>query len=147
MLPECDPRSSPNPLRDFPKFETRPGKLACATTEPLARSQHSLSVSLVHQESRQLCREASAAMTSSCRLSKLQISILNDLPYTAPPRLALAPLHQHVLDAPGFAEGTGPIFSYEDTGTVLVYSRQAAAVIDALLSMQKAMSVTRLTRC
>ena len=61
--------------------------------------------------------------------------------------IALAPLHQHVLDVLGFAEGIGPIFSYEDTDAVIVHSRLAAAVIDALLSMQKAMSVIRLTSC
>jgi len=61
--------------------------------------------------------------------------------------IALAPLHQHVLDALGFAEGTGPVFSYEDTDAVILHSKLAAAVIDTLLSMQKAMSATRLRSC
>ena len=61
--------------------------------------------------------------------------------------IALAPLHPHVLDALGFAEGTGPIFSYEDTDAIIVRSRLAAAVIDALLSVQKAMSFIKLTSC
>ena len=58
--------------------------------------------------------------------------------------IALAPLHQHVLDALGFAEGIGPVFSYQDTDAVILHSKLAAAVIDTLLSMQKAMSATRL---
>ena len=61
--------------------------------------------------------------------------------------IALAPLHQHMLDALGFAEGTGPDFSYEDTDAIIVHSRLAAAVIDALLSVQKAMSFIKITSC
>ncbi len=61
--------------------------------------------------------------------------------------IALAPLHQYVLDALGFEEGRGPVFSYEDTDAVILHSELAAAVIDTLLSMQKAMSATRLTSC
>ena len=58
--------------------------------------------------------------------------------------IALAPLHQHVLDVLGFAEGIGPVFSYQDTDAVILHSKLAAAVIDTLLSLQKAMSATRL---
>ena len=58
--------------------------------------------------------------------------------------IALAPMHQHVLDALGFAEGIGPVFSYQDTDAVILHSKLAAAVIDTLLSMQKAMYATRL---
>ena len=57
---------------------------------------------------------------------------------------ALAPLHQYVLDALGFEKGRDPVFSYEDTDAVILHSRLAAAVIDTVLSMQKAMSATRL---
>ena len=56
---------------------------------------------------------------------------------------ALAPLHQYVLDL-GFEQGRGPVFSYEDTDAVILHSKLAAAVIDTVLSMQKAMSATRL---
>lgn len=58
--------------------------------------------------------------------------------------IALAPLHQHVLDALGFAEGMGHVFTYEDTCAVILHSKLAAAVVDILLSMQKAMSAIRL---
>ena len=57
---------------------------------------------------------------------------------------ALAPLHQYVLDALGFEKGRGPVFSYEDTDAVILHSKLAAAVIDSVLSMQKAMSASRL---
>ena len=53
--------------------------------------------------------------------------------------IALAPLHQVVLDALGFAEGTGPVFNYEDIDAIVLHSKLATAVIDTLLSMQKAM--------
>ena len=56
----------------------------------------------------------------------------------------LAPLHQYVLDALGFEQGRGPVFSYEDTDAVILHSKLAAAVIDTVLNMQKAMSATRL---
>jgi hypothetical protein len=61
--------------------------------------------------------------------------------------MALAPLHQYVLDALGFEEGRGPVFSYEDIDAVILHSKLAAAVIDTLLSMQKAMSAIRLRSC
>ena len=57
---------------------------------------------------------------------------------------ALAPLHQYVL---GFEKGRGPVFNYEDTDAVIIHSKLAAAVIDTMLSMQKAMSATRLRTC
>lgn len=57
---------------------------------------------------------------------------------------ALAPLHQYVLDALGFEQGRGPVFNYEDTDAVILHSNLAAAVIDTLLSLQKAMSATKL---
>ena len=57
---------------------------------------------------------------------------------------ALAPLHQYVLDALGFEQGRGPVFSYEDTDALILHSKLAAAVIDTVLSMQKAMSASRL---
>ncbi len=60
---------------------------------------------------------------------------------------ALAPLHQYVLDALGFEKGRGPVFSYEDTDAVILHSNLAAAVIDTMLSMQKAMSASRLRPC
>ena len=56
----------------------------------------------------------------------------------------LSPLHQYVLDALGFERGRGPVFSYEDTDAVMLHSKLAAAVIDTVLNMQKAMSATRL---
>ncbi len=61
--------------------------------------------------------------------------------------IALAPLHQYVLDALGLEEGRGPVFSYEVIDAVILHSQLAAAVIDTLLSMQKAMSATRLRSC
>ena len=60
---------------------------------------------------------------------------------------ALAPLLQYVLDALGFEKGRGPVFNYEDTDAVILHSKLAAAVIDTLLSMQKAMSASRLRSC
>ena len=57
---------------------------------------------------------------------------------------ALAPLHQYTLDALGFEKGRGPVFNYEDTDAVILHSNLAAAVIDTLLSLQKAMSATKL---
>ncbi len=60
---------------------------------------------------------------------------------------ALAPLHQYVLDAMGFEKGRGPVFNYEDTDAVNLHSKLAAAVIDTMLSMQKAMSASRLRTC
>ena len=63
---------------------------------------------------------------------------------------ALAPLHQHVLDvldALGFEKGRGPVFNYEDTDAVILHSQLAAAVIDTMLSMQRAMSVSKLKTC
>ncbi len=57
---------------------------------------------------------------------------------------ALAPLHQYVLDALGFEQGRGPVFSFEDTDALILHSKLAAAVIDTVLSMQKAMSASRL---
>jgi len=60
---------------------------------------------------------------------------------------ALAPLHQYVLDALGFEEGKGPVFSYEDIEAVILRPKLVAAVIDTLLSMQKAMFVARLRSC
>ena len=78
---------------------------------------------------------------------------------------ALAPLHRYVLDgnlhgthhtstcmyirttildALGFEKGRGPVFNYEDTDAVILHSKLAAAVIDTMLSMQKAMSASRL---
>ena len=48
------------------------------------------------------------------------------------------------FDALGFAEGIDPVFSYEDTDAIILHSKLAAAVIDTLLSMQKAMSASRL---
>ena len=56
----------------------------------------------------------------------------------------LSPLHQYVLDALAFERGRGPVFSYEDTDAVMLHSKLAAAVIDTVLNMQKAMSATRL---
>ncbi len=58
--------------------------------------------------------------------------------------IALASLHQYVLDALGFEEGRGPVFRYEDIDAVILHSRLAAAVIDTMLKMQKAMPATRL---
>lgn len=60
---------------------------------------------------------------------------------------ALAPLHQYVLNSLGFEKGRGPVFSYEDTDAVILHSKLAAAVIDTMLSMQKAMSASRLRSC
>ena len=57
---------------------------------------------------------------------------------------ALAPLHQYVLNSLGFEQGRGPVFNYEDTDAIILHSNLAAAVIDTLLSLQKAMSATRL---
>ena len=57
---------------------------------------------------------------------------------------ALAPLHQYLLNALGFEQGRGPVFNYEDTDAIIFHSNLAAAVIDTLLSLQKAMSATRL---
>lgn len=59
---------------------------------------------------------------------------------------ALAPLHQHVLDVLGFEEGRGPVFNYEDTDAVILHSK-LAAVIDTMLSMQRAMPASRLRSC
>lgn len=58
---------------------------------------------------------------------------------------ALAPLHQCVLDALGFENGRGPVFSYEDSDAIMMHSQLAADVIDTLLSLQKAMSSIKLT--
>ena len=57
---------------------------------------------------------------------------------------ALAPLHQYVLDALGFQQGKGPVFSYEDKEVVTFHSQLAAHVIDTLLSLQQAMSASKL---
>ena len=56
---------------------------------------------------------------------------------------ALAPLHQYVLDALGFKQGRGPVFNYEDNDAIILHSNLAAAVIDTMLSLQKAMSASR----
>lgn len=45
---------------------------------------------------------------------------------------ALAPLHQCVLDALGFENGRGPVFSYEDSDAIMMHSQLAADVIDTL---------------
>ena len=47
-------------------------------------------------------------------------------------------------DELGFEKGRGPVFSYEDTDAVILHSKLAAAVIDTVSSMQKAMSAARL---
>ena len=57
---------------------------------------------------------------------------------------ALAPPHQYVLDALGFQQGKGPVFSYEDREVITFHSQLAAHVIDTLLILQKAMSVKKL---
>ena len=62
---------------------------------------------------------------------------------------ALAPLHQYVLDrctidALGFQQGKGPVFSYEDKEVVTFHSQLVAHVIDTLLSLQQAMSASQL---
>ena len=54
---------------------------------------------------------------------------------------ALAPPHQYALDALGFQQGKGPVFSRE---VVTFHSQLAAHVIDTLLILQKAMSVKKL---
>ena len=56
---------------------------------------------------------------------------------------ALAPLHQYVLDALGFAQGKGPVFIYEDTDAVILHSNLAVSVLDILLKLHKAMSATK----
>ena len=55
--------------------------------------------------------------------------------------------HHFDMDALGFEKGKGPVFSYEDTDAVILHSKLAAAVIDTMLSMQKAVSATRLRSC
>ena len=60
---------------------------------------------------------------------------------------ALAPLHQCVLEALGFEKGRGPVFNYDDTDAVILHSKLAAAVIDTMLSVQKAMSASRQRSC
>ena len=47
----------------------------------------------------------------------------------------------------GFQKGRGPVFNYEDTDAVILHSKLAAAVIDTMLSMQKAMSASRQRSC
>ena len=41
----------------------------------------------------------------------------------------LSPLHQYVLDALGFEQGTGPVYSYKNKDAVMLHSKLAAAVI------------------
>ena len=48
------------------------------------------------------------------------------------------------LDALGFQQGKGPVFSYEYKEVVTVDSQLAAHVIDTLLSLQQAMSASKL---
>ena len=60
---------------------------------------------------------------------------------------ALAPLHQYVRDALGFEKGRGPVFNYEDTDAVILHSKLAAAVIDPMSSVQKAVSASRQRSC
>ena len=57
---------------------------------------------------------------------------------------ALAPLPQYVLDALGFQQGKGPVFSYEDKEVVTLHSQPAAHVVDTLLGLQQAMSASKL---
>ena len=48
----------------------------------------------------------------------------------------------------GFEKGRGPVFNYDDTDdTVILHSKLAAAVIDTMLSVQKAMSASRQRSC
>jgi len=49
-----------------------------------------------------------------------------------------------VLDALGFENGRGHVFSYEDSDAIMMHSQLAADVIDTLLSLQKAMSSIKL---
>ena len=48
------------------------------------------------------------------------------------------------MNSLGFEQGRGPVFNYEDTDAIILHSNLAAAVIDTLLSLQKAMSATKL---
>lgn len=52
-----------------------------------------------------------------------------------------------ICTALGFEKGRGPVFNYEDTDAVIFHSKLAAAVIDTMLSMQEAMSASRLRTC
>ena len=53
----------------------------------------------------------------------------------------------NILDALGFEKGRGPVFNYEDTDAVILHSKLAAAVIDTMLSVQKAMSASKQISC
>ena len=47
------------------------------------------------------------------------------------------------LDALGFQQGKGPVFSYENKEVVTFHSQLAAHEIDTLLSLQQAMSASK----